>query len=88
MAATSIAPAIAVAKDIKNEQRQAYEARERYNDTKSKHEKLMKKISKKQEELTELINEEAAAKLEVEKSKANLEAKTQQLNDVWDSRHD
>lgn len=95
MAATSMAPAIAIAKDITNEQRQAYEARERFNDTKSKHEKLLRKISKQeeritkeQEKLSQMINEEAAAKIEVEQSRANLEAKTQQLNDVWDSRHE
>lgn len=95
LAATSIAPAIAEAKDITNEQRQAYEARKRYIDNKSDYEKLLRNISKQeehvaeeQEKLEQLKKDEVAAKAKLEQSKADLEVKNQQLNDVWDSRHD
>lgn len=91
---TSILPNLAMAKDITNEQRQAYQARERYQDNKSNHEKLLQRISrqesritKEQEKLDQMKKDEVAAITELEQSKADLDAKTQTLNDVWDSRH-
>lgn len=91
----SVVPSIAVAKDITNEQRQAYQARERYNDNKSDYENLLRRIAKQekhlieeQEKLNQLKKDEVAAKLELEQSKADLDAKTQRLNEVWDSRRE
>jgi septal ring factor EnvC (AmiA/AmiB activator) len=84
----------AIAKDITNEQRNAYEARKLYNENKSDYENLLQRISQQetriaeaQEKLNQLKAEEVEAKTALEKSKANLEIKTKVLNDVWDSRN-
>ena len=84
----------AIAKDITNEQRNAYDARTQYNEDKSHYENLLKRISQQetriaeaQEKLNQLKAEEVEAKTALEKSKANLEIKTKALNDVWDSRN-
>jgi peptidoglycan hydrolase CwlO-like protein len=91
---TTVLPFSANARDIKNEQREAYEARKQYNSKKSNHENLLSRISKQeehvkkqQEKLNQLRTEEVSARKDVEQSKANLEAKTKALNDVWDLRY-
>lgn len=82
------------AKDITNEQRNAYEARNLYNKNKSNHENLLtrisqqeKRIAEEQTKLNKLKAEEATAKTELDQSKADLEAKTKALDEVWDLRN-
>lgn len=95
LAVAGFIPNITLAKDIINEQRQAYQARERYNDNKSDYENLLRQIAKQekhvneeQEKLNQLKKDEVAARLKLDQSKADLDAKTQRLNEVWDSRRE
>lgn len=83
-----------MSRDISSEQSQAYEARKLYNKNKSKHKDLLKaielqekRVADAQARLNDLKAQEAAANTEVNQSKMNLDAKVQQLNDVWDSRN-
>jgi peptidoglycan hydrolase CwlO-like protein len=83
----------AIAKDITNEQRNAYEARKLYNENKSDYESLINRISElqsdiadDQQKLDQLKADEIKAKMDLERSKTDLETKTKLLNDVWDSR--
>ncbi|MFW5432616.1 MAG: hypothetical protein ACKE5M_05060 [Methylophilaceae bacterium] len=87
-------PSQAMAKDISNEQRNAYEARQQYNKNESNHRDLLKKISRQekrvadeQARLNELQGEEVSAANKVNQSKVNLDAKVQKLNEVWDLRN-
>ncbi len=86
-------PSYALAKDISNEQRNAYEARQEYTKNKSNHENLLTRISlqeeriaKEQERLNQLKTEETMAKTKLEQSKIDLDAKVRALNAVWDLR--
>lgn len=83
----------ASAKDIQNEQRNAYEARKTYNNNQSKHQNLLnrikqqeKRVAGEQERLDKLIAEEATAKAELDQSKADLDTKVRILNDAWNLR--
>lgn len=92
-ASLCLIPSLAAAKDIQNEQRNAYEARELYNKNQSSHEGLLTRISQQEQrvadaqaQLDKLITEEATSKAALAQSKTDLEAKVRSLNDVWDSR--
>lgn len=84
---------IAFAQDISNEQRNAYEARQIFNESKSAHESALnrlsnqeKRVAKEQSRLQQAIQEEQAAKSALAQSKANLDSKVDALNQVWDLR--
>ncbi len=84
---------IALARDISNEQRNAYEARQAYNKQKSAHEALNqrvavqeKHVAQAQEKLNQLRQEAQQAKAAEEQAKVNLENSVNALNAVWDLR--
>lgn len=83
----------ALARDISNEQRNAYEARKEFNKKKSNHQNLLsrvsqqeKKVAEEQERLQTLRAEEATAKQALDQAKTNLDDKVEALNAVWDQR--
>ncbi len=85
---------VTLARDISNEQRNAYEARQVFNKKKSNHQNLLtrisqqeKRVSEEQERLSKLRDQEAAAKNELEQARINLDNKTNALNAVWDQRN-
>lgn len=87
-------PSLAAAKDIQNEQRNAYEARVLYNKNQSSHEGLLTRISQQEQRvadaqarLDQLITEETTSKENLAQSKTDLDAKVRSLNDVWDLRN-
>ncbi len=82
-----------VAKDISNEQRNAYEARKAYNKNKSAHENLItritqqeKRVTDEQVRLNQLKADEVAAKAKLDQSKMDLDEKVRVLNEVWELR--
>jgi septal ring factor EnvC (AmiA/AmiB activator) len=82
-----------VAKDISNEQRNAYEARKAYNKNKSAYENLIKRVSQQekrvadeQARLNQLKADEVAAKAKLDQSKQDLDEKVRALNEVWELR--
>lgn len=84
----------AAARDISNEQREAYEARQAYNKAKTNYadyayqiEQQEKRVADAQTRLNNLQNEQANAQSDVDAKKADLDAKVQRLNDVWDERN-
>lgn len=83
----------ATAKDITNEQRNAYDARKAYNKHKSAHENLLtriadqeKRIADEQARLNQLKADEMTAKTKLDQSKTNLDEQVRILNDVWEQR--
>jgi len=89
-----ICSTVVSAKDISNEQRNAYEARETYNKKKSAHADLVKRISQQEKRLVEeqarldkLKAEEQSAKAAVDQAKTDLENKVDALNAVWHLRN-
>jgi septal ring factor EnvC (AmiA/AmiB activator) len=89
-----LTPTFASAKDIKNEQRNAYKARKLYNKNRTNHQNLLTRISRQekrvadeQEKLDKLTAEEATARAKLEKSKVDLDAKVRTLNEAWDLRN-
>lgn len=81
------------AKDISNEQRNAYKARQDYNQNKSEYESLLVQISEQerylaqqQEKLDQLNAEKVRAKEKLEQSKQRLDAEVNALNRAWESR--
>lgn len=84
---------LATAKDIQNEQRNAYEARVQYNKNKSSHQNLLTRISQQEQRaadaqarLDQLITEEATSKAALAQSKTDLAEKVRLLNEVWGLR--
>ncbi len=84
----------ATAKDISNEQRNAYEARETFHKKKSAHDNLLKRIvqqekrlEEEQARLNQLRTDEQSAKTELDQAKTNLDEKVDALNAVWGSRN-
>lgn len=84
---------MAFTQDISNEQRNAYEARQMFNKSKSAYESASnrlsnqeKRVAEEQSRLDQARQEEQAAKTALEQSKANLDNKVDALNQVWDLR--
>ncbi len=85
---------IAIAKDISNAQRDAYEARETFNDNKSNYKNIstrltqqQKRVAEEQKKLEQLISEQATAKSKLDESKVDLDRKVKILNEAWGSRN-
>ena len=81
------------AKDITNQQRNAYEARQEYNQNKSDYESLLVQISeqerylaKQQQKLDQLNADKVSAKEKLDQSKQRLDAEVKALNRAWDER--
>lgn len=81
------------ARDISNEQRSAYKARQEYNQNKSEYESLLVQISEQerylaqqQEKLDQLNAEKVRANEKLEQSKQRLDAEVKALNRAWESR--
>ncbi len=90
----SLAALTATAKDISNEQRNAYEARETFHQKKSAHDNLLQRITQQEKRLEEeqarlnqLRSDEQSAKVELDQAKANLDEKVDALNAVWGTRN-
>jgi len=93
LALLSAFSSVSLARDISNEQRNAYQARQEYNKQKSAHESLNKRVAEQekyteqaQAKLNQLRQEAQQAKAAAELAKANLENKVNALNAVWDLR--
>lgn len=87
-------PSLAMAKDISNEQRNAYEARQEFNKKQSRHQNLLTRILQQEKRLQEeearldkLKSEEQVAKTELDQATVNLESKVNALNNVWELRN-
>lgn len=85
---------VTLAKDISNEQNNAYQARKLYNKNKSSHQDLLtriqqqeKRVAEEQARLNDLKAKEVNAQTAVDQSKIDLDAKTQKLNEVWELRN-
>lgn len=83
----------ASAKNISQEQNDAYQARETYHQNKSKLQSLTGSIAQQevrvaneQAKLDALKAEQTAAQHALTQSKADLDAKVERLNAVWDER--
>lgn len=81
------------ARDISNEQRNAYKARQEYNQNKSEYESLLVQISEQerylaqqQEKLDQLNAEKVNAKEKLDQSKQRLDAEVIALSRAWESR--
>ena len=81
------------AKDISNQQRNAYEARQEYNQNKSDYESLLVQISEQekylaqqQEKLDQLNAEKVSAKEKMDQSKQRLDSEVEALNNAWELR--
>lgn len=81
------------AKDISNEQRNAYKARQEYNQNKYEYESLLVQISEQekylaqqQEKLDQLNAEKVSAKEKLDQSKQRLDAEVNALSRAWESR--
>lgn len=90
--ATSFTPSFA--RDISKEQRAASDARERYNAAVSDDATLSKqvadqekRVATEQARLQELQEKQAQQKSTVENAKADLDAKVQILESVWEERN-
>lgn len=81
------------AKDITNQQRNAYEARQEYNQNKFDYESLESQISQQekylaeqQRKLNKLNADKERVKAKLDQSKQNLDEKVKALNQVWELR--
>lgn len=81
------------AKDIANLQRNAYQARQEFNQNKSDYESLLSQISQQEKYLAEqqarlnqLNADKARAKEKLDQSKVRLDAVVKALNEAWESR--
>ncbi len=81
------------AKDISNEQRNAYKARQAYNQNKSNYESLLTQIeqqerylAEQQQKLDQLLADKMQAKAKLDESKKHLDAEVKTLNQVWELR--
>jgi septal ring factor EnvC (AmiA/AmiB activator) len=81
------------AKDITNQQRNAYEARQEYHQNKSDYESLESQISQQekyladqQRKLDKLNADKERVKAKLDQSKKRLDAEVKALNQLWDQR--
>ena len=81
------------AKDISDEQRNAYRARQAYIQNKSDYESLLTQIEKQerylkeqQQKLDQLLADKVQAKAKLDESKKHLDSKVKALNQVWKLR--
>lgn len=89
-----LAASAVFARDISNEQRATSEARDRYNQAKSNNAKLAeqvfaqeKRVTDEQARLKTLQENQAKANTELQSAEADLEAKVNVLEKVWDERN-
>lgn len=89
----SFSTGLTYAKNISNEQRNAYKARQEYNQNKSDYESLLIQISeqerylaKQQQKLDQLNADKVKAKEKLNQSKQRLDTEVKALNRVWESR--
>ncbi len=89
----SVSSYAAYAKDISNEQRNAYKARQAYNQNKSDYESLLTQIeqqerylAQQQQKLDQLLADKMQAKAKLDESKKHLDAEVKTLNQVWELR--
>ncbi len=89
-----LAASAVFARDISNEQRAAAEARDRYNQAKSNNAKLAEQVSTQEKRVTDeqarlktLQENQAKANTELQSAEADLEAKVNALEKVWDERN-